>query len=81
VDRQGYVSNLNKFVEKGEFGIAKDTDGNVYIADGQVYVYDASGKFLKEIKTPERPTSVIVSNDNKMMYITGATSLYSVKLD
>jgi len=81
VDAQGYVSNLKYFVEKGEFGIAKDADGNVYIADGQIYVYDVSGNFLKEIKTPERPTSVIVSNDNKILYITGANSLYSVKLD
>jgi sugar lactone lactonase YvrE len=81
VDVQGYVSNLRNFVEKGEFGIAKDAGGNVYIADGQVYVYDASGKFLKEIKIPERPTSVMISNDNKILYITGANSLYSVKLD
>ena len=81
VDAQGYVSNVKYLVEKGEFGIAKDANGNVSIADGQVYVYDASGKFLKKIKTPERPTSVIVSNDNKTLYITGANSLYGVKLD
>jgi hypothetical protein len=81
VDALGYVSNLKKFVEKGEFGTAKDAAGNVYIADGQVYVYDASGKFLKQIKIPERPTSVIVSNDNKTLYVTSANSLYSIKLD
>ncbi len=80
VDAQGYVSNLKYFVEKGEFGTAEDSNGNVYIADGQIYVYDSSGKFLKEIKTPERPTSIVISNDNKILYITGAHSLYSAKL-
>lgn len=81
VDAQGYLSNLKKFVEKGEFGTAKDADGNVYIADGQVYVYNAAGKFLKEIKTPGRPTSVVLSNDNKTLYVTSANSLYSIRLD
>ena len=70
VNAQGYVSNLKYFVEKGEFGTAEDSKGNVYIADGEIYVYDAQGKLLKEIKTPERPTSVVISNDDKILYIT-----------
>jgi len=80
VDEQGYVSNLKYFVEKGEFGTVEDINGNVYIADGEIYVYDASGKLLREIKTPERPTSIVISNDNKTLYITGAHSLYSLQL-
>ena len=47
VDAEGYVSNLKYFVEKGEFGTAEDSKGNVYIADGEIYVYDASGKIYK----------------------------------
>jgi len=80
VDEQGYVSNLKYFVEKGEFGTVEDINGNVYIADGEIYVYDASGKLLREIKTPERPTSIVISNDDKTLYITGAHSLYSLQL-
>ncbi|HEY5464805.1 MAG TPA: glycosyl hydrolase family 28-related protein [Hanamia sp.] len=80
VDAQGYVSNLKYFAEKGEFGTAEDSNGNVYIADGQVYMYNTSGKLQKEIKTPERPTSIVISSDNKTLYITGANSLYSKKL-
>ena len=80
VDAQGYVSNLKYFVEKGEFGTAEDSNGNVYIADGQIYVYDASGKLLREIKTPERPTSIVINNDDKTLYVTSAHSLYSAKL-
>jgi sugar lactone lactonase YvrE len=77
---QVYVSNLKYFVEKGEFGTAEDSKGNVYIADGEIYVYDVQGKFIKEIKTPERPTSIIISSDNKIMYVTSAGSLFSISL-
>jgi sugar lactone lactonase YvrE len=80
VNAQGYVSNLKYFVEKGEFGTAEDSRGNVYIADGEIYVYDAQGKFIKEIKTPERPTSIVMSNDDKTLYITSAGSLWSKSL-
>jgi sugar lactone lactonase YvrE len=80
VDAQGYVSNLKYFVEKGEFGTAEDSKGNVYIADGEIYVYDAQGKFIKEIKTSERPTSIVISSDDKTMYVTSAGSLFSINL-
>ena len=80
VDAQGYVNNLRYFAEKGEFGTTEDSKGNVYIADGEIYVYNAQGKLLKEIKTPERPTSVVISNDDKTLYITSAGSLFSKNL-
>ncbi len=80
VDAQGYVNNLKYFVEKGEFGTIEDSKGNVYIADGEIYVYDTQGKLLKEIKTPERPTSIVISNDDKTLYITSGGSLFSKNL-
>jgi sugar lactone lactonase YvrE len=80
VDAHGYVGSLQYFVEKGEFGSAQDANGNVYIADGQVYVYDASGKLKKVIKTPERPSSIVINKDNKTLYIVSANALYSAAL-
>jgi hypothetical protein len=77
VSPEGYVADLSYFAEKGEFGITTDSKGNVYIADGQVYVFDRAGKQIKVIKVPERPTSVVFGGkDSKTLYITGATSLY-----
>ncbi len=80
VDAGGYVNNLKYFVDKGEFGTTEDGRGNVYIADGEIYVYDAQGKFIKEIKTPERPTSIVISADDKILYITSAGSLFGKNL-
>jgi len=82
VDKNGYVSNLTPFAEMGEFSTATGSNGNVYIADGQVYVFDAKGKQVKVIKTPERPSTITFGGKNgKTLYITGATSLYCVKAE
>ena len=79
VNSQGYVSNLKYFAERGEFDTAVDSQGNVYIADGQVYVYDNTGKQIKVIKVPERPTSIVFGGkDGKTLYVTGHNGLYEV---
>jgi hypothetical protein len=79
VNPQGYVSDLKYFAERGEFDSATDEQGNVYIADGEVYVYDSSGKQIKMIKVPERPTSIVISG--KMLYITGHNALYEARIN
>ena len=82
VDPQGYVSNLKYFAERGEFASVTDAQGNVYIADGQVYVYDSSGKQIKVIKVPERPTSLAFGGrDGKTLFVTGHGGLYEVGVE
>ena len=81
VSPEGYVNNLKYFAEKGEFGTTVDNKGNVYVADGQIYVFDPSGKQIKFIKVPERPGSMTFSPDHKTLYITGETSLYGVNVE
>jgi sugar lactone lactonase YvrE len=79
VDKQGYVSNLKYFAERGEFASVTDGEGNVYIADGQVYVYNSAGKQIKVIKVPERPTSLTFGGkDGKTLFVTGHNGLYEV---
>ncbi|MEN0053429.1 MAG: glycosyl hydrolase family 28-related protein [Mucilaginibacter sp.] len=78
VSKEGYLSNLKYFAERGEFDSAVDAKGNVYIADGQVYVYDSAGKQTGLIKVPERPTSLAFSHDGKTLYVTGHNALYAV---
>jgi len=81
-DLQGYVSNLKYFAERGEFGAITDKQGTVYIADGQVYVYDSTGKEIKVIKVPERPTSLTFGGkDGKTLFVTGHGGLYEVGIE
>ena len=82
VSPEGYVSDLKLFAEKREFSSAIDANGNVYVADGDLYVFDSNGKKLKTIKTPERPSTIVVGGkDNKTLYMTGSTSVFSCSLN
>jgi len=81
VGKQGRLSNLRYFVEKGEFDSAVDSDGNVYIADGQIYEYNKQGKQIGEIKVPERPTTLAFGGpDGNTLFITSRHSLYRVRI-
>jgi len=79
VDARGYLSNLNYFVEKGEFNSIPDTQGNVWIADGDIYKYDPNGVEKQTISTPERPSTLTIAN--KFLYFTGRKALYRISLN
>lgn len=81
VASDGTLSNLRYFVEWGEFSSATDTEGNVYIADGQVYIFDKEGKEKGMIAVPERPTSLLFGGkDGNTLFITSRSALYSVRI-
>jgi hypothetical protein len=78
-DGSGNVSNLRYFAEKGEFSTATDPEGNVYIADGQIYVFNSAGRQTRLMKTPERPTTLVFGGKRKKdLFFTGTHSLYRV---
>ncbi|GGB04021.1 glycosyl hydrolase family 28-related protein [Puia dinghuensis] len=79
-DSKGFLSNLTYFAQRGEFASTTDVEGNVYIADGEVYVYDSKGRLMKTIKTPERPTGVCFGNDPRILYVTGHNALYAISI-
>jgi hypothetical protein len=81
VDAQGYLSNLKHFVEKGEFSSIGDKQGNVWIADGEIYGFDPAGKQMQSIPVPERPSSLAITELNgKTLYFTGRTALYRIRV-
>lgn len=81
VDKQGYLSNLTYFVETGEFGSAIDSEGNLYVADGQVYIFNPAGKAIGEIEVPERPLTLrFGEKDKQTLFINSYKSLFRVKI-
>ena len=81
VAADGTLSNLEYFVEWGEFGSAVDEDGNLYVADGQIYIFDKNGKQKGSIYVPERPSSIqFGGKDNNTLFITSRSGFFSVKI-
>src|SRR5262245_13331867 len=80
VQPDGVVSDLQVFAYRGGEGVAVDALGNVYIAAGQIYVYDPQGKPIDTIDVPERPTHLAFGgSDGHTLFIAARTSLYAVR--
>jgi sugar lactone lactonase YvrE len=72
------VDAFGQFSNFGEFSACTDKSGNVYVADGLIYVYDRDGVCTQTIELPHRPSAVICVGDK--LIATARTSLYSIDL-
>ena len=81
VQPDGGLKDFHLFANRGGEGVISDSAGNVYIAAGQIYVYDRSGKSIGTITVPERPVQMAFGGpDGKTMFIAARTSLYAVRM-
>lgn len=79
VKPDGTLYGLKLFTEEGGESVAQDAAGNVYLAAGNIYVYDPSGKKIDEIDVPERPIDLIFGGkDGRTLFILTHRSLYAV---
>jgi sugar lactone lactonase YvrE len=59
-----------------------DVAGNIYIAEGQLYVYNSAGKPIGMVEVPERPGSLAFGgSDHRTLYIGARGSLYSIRTE
>jgi sugar lactone lactonase YvrE len=80
VEPDGTLSNGKLFADEGGESIAVDDRGNVYLAAGQILVFDPSGKKIDTIMVPQRPISIVFGGkDKKTLFITARSCLYSVR--
>ncbi len=80
VGPDGTLSNPKLFANEGGEAVAVDDRGNVYLAAGQILVFDPSGKGIGTIEVPQRPTSLVFGGeDHQTLFITARSSLYSVQ--
>ena len=76
----GRISNLRLFAEPGGEYVTVDEKGNVYIAAGQVFVYDPSGHLIDTIEIPERPLQLLFGgSDGHTLFVLACSSLYAVQ--
>ncbi len=75
----GALAKPTLFAERGGEAAIQDKDGNVYVADGQVYVYAPDGRRLGQLDIPERPIDLLFGGaDRRTLFVFTHTSLYAV---
>ncbi len=80
-DKNGKLSGLKEVLPRGETSTVIDKDGNLYLADGQIFVYDKNLVEINRINLPERPISMTFGGkDENTLFVTTLTSLYGVRV-
>jgi len=80
VGPDGTLRELAPFADRGGEGVAVDSKGNVYVLNGQIYVYDQNGQPMGQIDVPERPVGLAFGGpDRQMLFILTRHTLYAVK--
>lgn len=77
----GALRDLKVFAERGGESVARDQQGRVFIANGQVFAYDAAGKPLGRIDVPERPLQLLLGGaDRRTLFILTHHALYATQI-
>ena len=77
----GAITDLKQVADRGGESAAVGPDGKVYVANGQVFIYDADGKQTGRIDVPARPLQLIFGGaDRRTLYILTHHALYSTRI-
>lgn len=81
VKHDGALTDLKPFAQRGGESVAVDSSGNVYVANGQIFVYSPAGTQIAQIEVPERPLQLIFGGrDRKTLFILAHHALFGVKV-
>jgi hypothetical protein len=81
VAADGKLGNMQKQVARGEYSSLVDADGNLYLAEGQIMVFDKNGNEIKRINMDERPLSMALGGkENDWLFVTTSNSLYRIRI-
>jgi len=73
-------ATATEFTPRGGSSVVTDASGNVYVAEGQLYIYNSSGKQIGMVEIPERPSSLAFGGiDKKTLFIGARGSLFTLQ--
>uniref|UniRef100_B0T6Y4 SMP-30/Gluconolaconase/LRE domain protein n=1 Tax=Caulobacter sp. (strain K31) TaxID=366602 RepID=B0T6Y4_CAUSK len=75
----GALTDLKVFANRGGESVAVDDQGQVFVANGQIFKYAADGQPTGRIDLPERPLQLIFGGqDRRTLFVLTHHSLYAV---
>ena len=81
VAADGALTELQPFVERGGESVATDQNGNVYVANGQIFIYNRAGTEIARIDVPERPIQILFGGaDHRTLFLLAHHALYAVEI-
>ncbi|MDR2498609.1 MAG: SMP-30/gluconolactonase/LRE family protein, partial [Tannerellaceae bacterium] len=81
VKPDGSLTNLADAYPHGQYSNVTDRRGNLYIADGEIFVYNKEGKAVNRLRLEERPLSLAIGGrEHNILFVTTSRSLYSVRI-
>ncbi len=81
VGEGGQVTDLQVVAERGGESVARDAGGNLYVANGQVFVYGPDGRLLRRLDVPERPLQLVIGGaDRRTLFILTHHALYAAQM-
>jgi hypothetical protein len=76
----GTLGDFEVFAPRGGECVAVDGRGNVYVANGQIFVYNPAGKEIGRIDVPERPLDIVFGGAGKRtLFILAHHALYAAQ--
>ena len=81
IQADGTLANKTFFAPEGSDGMSIDNQGNVYLTNKTVSVFDKTGKKIASIEVPESPSNVCFGGKKRnILFITARTSVYTLKM-
>jgi hypothetical protein len=81
VGDQGRLTDLKIVADRGGESVARDAAGNLYVANGQVFVYAPDGTLARRIDVPERPLQLLIGGeDRRTLFILTHHTLYATAI-
>lgn len=81
VGEQGTLSDLRIVADRGGESVVLSASGDLFVANGQVFVYGPDGALKRRIDVPERPLQLLIGGKDKdTLFILAHHSLYTMPL-
>lgn len=79
VQADASITGLQPLAPRGGESAVRAADGRVFVANGQIMVYEADGRAAGSITVPARPQQILFGGDGKTLYILTHHALYAVE--